>query len=223
VNDPVNKWDYLGMAAIRWGSGTSEKSCCGGADVTKALQDVLFKIERDFWRLPKDDKERKKRSLPEYAPTQAKRCRALYGLDSLWGAWDITELGGLGQTGTWIWESKKWRPPQEGGPCARTVVLGGKCYRAAAVNYAMWGKVNALCNGAFYSDAGFLLRMIMPDINMLAGSHYSLERALSAVTLWKTRYLWAQLGAAREFTRYGFEGGGSPSCSLDHWRVLFNI
>jgi len=50
---------------------------------------------------------------------------------------------------------------------------------------------------------------------MLVGSHYSLDRALDAVTIWKTQFLLAQLGAAKAFTRYGFEGGGYPSCSLN--------
>ena len=109
-------------------------------------------------------------------------------------AWDISPLAGIGLTGYWPYPQL-----QKGtsGGCENTVALAGKCYHAGAVNYAMWGKVNSLCHGTF-------------GINPL----HTLTGSQALVFVWKSVYLWAQVGEATAFTSYGYTGGGDPNCNL---------
>jgi len=71
-------------------------------------------------------------------------------------------------------------------------------YWASSVNYALWGRMNALCNIAFGQES----------------DEWSLDSALDTVALYKTRYLWSQLDDAEAFTRFGYENDSPLSAAL---------
>ena len=56
------------------------------------------------------------------------------GKKDLNSGWDIYELFAAGQDGANVFGSDE-------APCDRTVTLGGKCYKAWAVNYILWGRL----------------------------------------------------------------------------------
>lgn len=100
------------------------------------------------------------------------------------GAWDMSELGrlgrgeetGIGKPGTGEWD--------------RTVQFQGNVYHAGAVNYAMWGRINALCGADFYYN-----------------KEYSLENAVLFVNLFKYLYPFYfgdQTEEATAFTKWGY-------------------
>ena len=94
-----------------------------------------------------------------------------------------------------------------------------KVYWASAANYALWGKVNALCYAEFYYKAYAI------DQGLYAAAHWSLGTALAKVSLHKWQPfaggLWNPLGylgdqekEAQLFTRYGFRGDSFEDAAL---------
>jgi hypothetical protein len=72
--------------------------------------------------------------------------------------------------------------------------------QVGAVNYALFGRANALCWIAYGQDED--------------GDKWSLEHALSMINLYKTRYLWDQLGQAKAFTQFGYNYSNPESSAL---------
>ena len=159
------------------------KGCCGKADVTTALENVLKRIENDFNGLNET--------------MQEGHCNALYAKDTRESAWDIKELAANGLYDAW-----KWPHLEQGSglsECERTVTVAGKCYYSAAVNYAMWGKINSLCNKRYQGQ----------------NIEHTFMHTIAAVGFWKTtNYLLNDpsslqinhLTQALDFTRYGYYG-----------------
>ena len=119
-NDPNDQVDIFGLACA--------DQC--GPDVTTAVQNTLQNVENRFndWA-----------AIPG---KQRSACEALYDGGLADGAWDIKELAAAGK-------SEGCGSLMGTGKCKATVAYKGKCYHAGAVNYVLFGKMNALCRNIF--------------------------------------------------------------------------
>ena len=159
-----------------------------GPDITAALRGTLKQVDIDWGKSQK----------------KCEACRNLRKIDvsKIWseagwealGAWDIVPLKNIGFGTSFL-------PKKGTSDWQRTVQFrynGGinKVYWAGAVNYALWGRMNALCHIAF------------------GKSETSLQNTLFDVTMYKTKYLWDQLGDAQAFTKLGYENDSPESIAL---------
>ena len=189
--DPSGEFPLIELVAVDMVIGilantarpSASMGTCGQADVTGMVNLSLQQIDAKYssWS----------------TPDRKSHCRALYGPGAV-GAWDIWPLYEVGR--------HRW--PFLGVPrgtqrCQDTVVFKGKCYRGGAVNYVMWGRMNALCHGDYPSN----------PMHTLAGA-----RAL--VFEYKGAYLWAHHFEAQNFTTYGWNNGGSaPACAVGFCKI----
>lgn len=130
-NDPVGRMDVLGLEAR-----------CGkcGPDATAAVDAVLAAVAAAF-------------NDPVRVGNRETACKALFNSGTAEGAWDIDFLHQMGSYAGAV-------PPgmvpgvQGTGACERTVAYRGQCVYASALNYILFGKMNALCNEALggYSE-----------------------------------------------------------------------
>ena len=178
ANDPVQNFDLLGLA------------CSCGPDVTTAVNNTLQAIKNAF-------------QGAAYSQ-QLAAAQSLYGPGAN-GAWDITALQILGQTGGSMFQGQA----QLGtGSCSRTVVYKGVCVYAGSLNYIGFGLMNRLAHDKFvgtsFSASVPFLGMLLPyDVT------WSLADAIAAVTFRKN----VQLGdfsetavEAIDFTAIGYQG-----------------
>jgi RHS repeat-associated protein len=130
-NDPAGRVDLFGLRGF-----------CGkcGPDATTAVDSVLADVVAAF----KD---------PAHAENRQAACKALFRAETAEGAWDIDFLHAVGSSATAVPPGME-KGVQGTGACARTVVYNGQCVYASALNYMLFGKMNALCNEAFggYSE-----------------------------------------------------------------------
>ena len=125
-NVPTSLIDILGLASCN--------QC--GPDVTTAVDNTLKKVDNAFSEWGESNPSR-----------QRSACEALYSFGdgsagvSGGGAWDIVKLAEAGKGGR--------KDIQGTGECKKTVVYKGKCYHVGAVNYVLFGKMNALCRNKF--------------------------------------------------------------------------
>lgn len=134
-----------------------------GPDVSVAVENTLQKIEDVF--------------LTWKGPEQQTACEALYNPSTADGTWDSIEL----ITGVF-----KGGIRGKGQKCDRTVVYGGQCHYAHAVNYMLFGKMNQLCNRKRkeFANKSYLYKGIYPvtwsllDVQIAIGvqkyGHYGL-------------------------------------------------
>jgi len=134
--DGLNIYEYVGSEPVRgldkyglfhgnkesWGAGSPPVSPppCGvcGPDVTEPLRRFRGRLISDFYSWPK-----------------SKRLWKCMGMWSSAG-WDIDELV----------HGSGFYPGCSTCGCRTTVEVNGRCYSQYAVNYYMWGVVNALCS-----------------------------------------------------------------------------
>ena len=106
------------------------EGCCG-PDITEKLQNLLTEVQKRYLILTEEEK--------------CSLCDNIIEKD--WG-WDIIELyikGGPAET------NPKDRT------CEKTFTYGGGCYKAWAINYALWGWINRLCKRTYF-EAESLVR-----------------------------------------------------------------
>lgn len=127
AGDPVNNTDFLGL-------------CKCGPDVTEALNKVLNDIRQTY---------------AKWEPAQKlSACTAIIGLNSNvdpTGAWDIEQLANHTEGYSKADPNYGSKDPighGAGEGCKFTVQVGGQCFHAGAVNYAMWGTMWSLCQDA---------------------------------------------------------------------------
>ncbi|UDQ98455.1 RHS repeat-associated core domain-containing protein [Lentisphaerota bacterium WC36G] len=112
-----NPINYVDLKGLK----ANKKGCCG-KNITRQLRLLSIALERAI----------KKNKLI---------CNMYQYSDPEWG-WDIAELYkvGTGDNDFSIIDDSK-----NTDDCKMTVQVGKKCYKAYAVNYFMWGRINKLC------------------------------------------------------------------------------
>lgn len=171
---------------------------CGTADVTKSLDAELLNMGKAFFR--------------SSASTKCELCKGLWNYIH-YVDWDINKLNIVGSGEAYFSAAEPGKggdlvaPDPDSGKqvsaCERTVVAGGRCYYAGAMNYAMWGRIHKLC--AIWESIDYQ------------------SVAIAKVQLYKKYKFKGNLSnEAIEFTRYGYnwpnaplpEEGGCKSCDV---------
>ncbi len=129
-NEPLASFDAIGLHKTLTG-------CCG-PDISKPLTQTLSAAQRYFFSL-----------------TDKQRCSLCFSIwrDPLLSqtreGWDIYELHEAGLADGLASDRSLQNASCGTGTCAGTVRAFGICSRAGEVNYALWGKLNNLCNATY--------------------------------------------------------------------------
>jgi len=114
-NDPVNRYDMLGLSSSENGDSSKCKVC--GPDITGVLSRTIDDVESTFARLPRSQ--------------QRDVCNSIVSA----GGWDIMGL----RTGSYTQQCG------ESGDCAQSVWVDGGCHYRGSVNYVLYGTMFRLC------------------------------------------------------------------------------
>jgi len=210
-NNTVNKFDLLGLD----GDGFPATPTGTADDIYRQKPDVIYTAGPDVTEYVKNvlDEVQKAWDDPKNKDKHCLACQNLRSFASL-GSWDITPLRDLGQTGRPIAGGKAGT-----GDWARTVQFRynngpAKVYWGGAVNYALWGKANALCHKEFPNG------MLMLNPGAAADYRFDLDSALGMVDLRKnTPRLLGGFGGDQDadadaFTKYGYDNSSPESVAL---------
>jgi RHS repeat-associated protein len=132
-NDPLNKYDYLGL---------TEDPICGcscGPDVTFAVYATFLNVKTVYNGNPN---------------LQRKACRNLRTPWSAPDSWDINSLR------FWSWMNPKDPLYKVCKQCDPTVTYKGKCAYADEVNYVLYGYASKLCGYSFGRTRVWMKRLL---------------------------------------------------------------
>ena len=191
-----NLYAYVGGCPISFTDALGEKvdGCCGPS-ITGHLHELLKEMKANFRDLPPED-----------------QCAVCFGFRGMDG-WDIGELHLAGREGGFA----PFNQPGCGtGRCGGTVAVNGACYRAAEVNYLLWGAAHAMCRDAWFdwpkkivksSDGGKIYGYRLPCGRVTECNPFDCAGACESVRTW--RFFAGPFGGKPNFC-----GAGTTDCRI---------